>query len=555
MGGKRHLRRVAVALGCLLVALGIGQSAPASIQREAQPGGIFRIAINSASGIDSMDPALGSSPPAWALLDTTCARLLTYRDQAPPAGFRLRPDAAVDFPTVTDGGKTYTFKLRRGFRFSDGSPLRADAFEHAINRILAPTMNSPAVLLARDIVGAGRVLSGKAAKASGITARGTTLVIRLTRPTPDFVHRTASTYFCAVPPTLPIDPEGRGAFPAAGPYYVTEYRPSERVIIERNRFYGGTRPHHVDGFQVDLRAASPFEVLQRVDRGEADWGHTLAGIYFSPGLGLVEKYGIDRTRLFVRPGLGLRLLAFNSGRPLFKNNPRLRRAVNFALNRGALSDIGKLGSGPSSRAGDPSDQYLPKLLPGFRDADVYPLERADLRRAKKLAKGNLRGRKATLYVNSGQVPTSVGQLVRQQLAAIGLDVTITGWPIHSATAPYFAKLAKPGEPWDLAIGIWSPSYIDPFAYINLLFDARFAGGTNFSRWASGPFDRQMRRAARIPGENGRGRAYADLDARLAGGPAPLAAIDFLKEPTLVSDRVGCVVLRPVLDLTAVCLET
>jgi peptide/nickel transport system substrate-binding protein len=555
MGGKRHLRLATVAFGCAVVALGIGNAAPGSTERGAQQGGIFRIAINTVSGVDYMDPALGSSPPAWALLDTTCARLMTYRDAAPPEGFHLRPDVAKDFPTVSDGGKTYRFTLRSGFRFSDGTPVDAKAFAHAIDRIVAPDMNSPAVLLARDIVGAGRVLAGKATTVSGVVARGNTLVVRLTRPTPDFVHRTASTYFCAVPPSLPIDPEGRGAFPAAGPYYVAEYRPGERVSIRRNRFYGGSRPHHVDGFDVDLSAATPAEVLQRVDRGEADWGPTLSGIYFTPSLGLVAKYGINRTRLFVRPGLTLRVLAFNSapGR-LFHNNPGLRRAVNFALDRGELSSFGGGGT-PGTRGGTPSDQYLPKLLPGFRNADLYPLERPALRTARRLAKGNLRGGKAILYVARGQVPEMIGQRVREQLKAIGLDVTVTPIGIHSATAAYYAKLAKPGENWDLAFGLWSPSYIDPFAYINLLFDARFTGGTNFSRWSSGPYDRAMRRAARLPEGRSRSRAYADLDASVAGGPAPLAAVDFLKEPTLISDRVGCVVLRPVLDLTAVCLET
>jgi ABC-type transport system substrate-binding protein len=148
---------------------------------------------------------------------------------------------------------------------------------------------------------------------------------------------------------------------------------------------------------------------------------------------------------------------------------------------------------------------------------------------------------------------AIGQLVRQQLAEIGLDVEVRGIPIHSASAAYFKKLATPGEPWDIAFGLWSPSYIDPFAYINLLFERRFLGGTNFARFASAPYDGQMRRAARLPQGSDRSSAYAALDVRLARDAAPLAAVDFLNEPTLISSRVGCVVLRPVLDLTAVCL--
>jgi peptide/nickel transport system substrate-binding protein len=538
----------ALALVGALQLIGVERQAFGSPARAKQEGGIFRVSLNAASGIDYMDPALASSPPGWALLDTTCARLLAYPDKRPPAGFRLQPEVAASFPAVSADGTTYTFKLRTGFRFSDGSPVRANAFARAIQRVLAPQMNSPGVQYARDIVGAGRVLAGRAASASGVVARGTTLVIRLTRPAPDFPHRMASTFFCAVPPSLPIDAEGLGAFPAAGPYYVVEYRRGERVVLRENPYYGGRRPHHVEGFDVDLRAASPQEVLRRVERGEADWGHTIAGIYFDPALGLVEKYGLNRSQLFVRPGLTMRMLAFNSSRPLFRNNPGLRRAVNYALNRRALVGVG------GSLASRPTDQYLPSIMPGFRDADVYPLERSDLQRAKALANGNLRDGKAVLYVNSSAIPMAIGQLVRQQLAEIGLQVEVRGIPIHSASAAYFNKLATGGEPWDIAFGLWSPSYIDPFAYINLLFDRRFVGGTNFARFASRTYDQQMRRAARLPQGSSRSTAYAALDVRLARDEAPLAAVDFLSEPTLVSKRVGCVVLRPVLDLTAVCLK-
>jgi peptide/nickel transport system substrate-binding protein len=534
---------LAILAGLLVIA-----AQPGALGSTLREGGIFRVVLHSSAGIDYIDPALASLPPGWALLDTACARLMTYSDKPMPAGFRLQPEVAASFPAVSRDGTTYTFKLRTGFRFNDGSPVRASAFARAINRTLAPAMNSPAVQFTRDIVGAADVLAGKTVNASGVVARGNTLVVRLTRPAPDFPHRTASTYFCAVPPALPIDPEGVGAFPGAGPYYVAEYRRGERVVLQRNRFYRGDRPHHVDGFDVDLRAVSPQEVLQRVDRGEADWGYTIAGIYFDPTLALVDKYGINRSQFHVRRGLTLRMLAFNSARPLFRNNANLRRAVNFALNRRALVNIA------GALASRPSDQYLPSVIPGFKDADVYPLERADLQRAKALAAGNLRGGKAVLYVASAPLPLAIGQLVKQQLAEIGLEVSVQGIPLHSASAAYFNKLGTPGEPWDIAFGLWSPSYIDPFAYINLLFDRRFIGGTNFTRFASSTYDRQMRKASRLPQARDRSSAYGALDVRLARDPAPLAAVDVLNEPTLVSKRVGCIVLRPVLDLTAVCLK-
>lgn len=540
-----------VVSGTLLLV--VAQPAAPGPTTPVREGGIFRISFHAGSGIDYVDPALASSAPGWALLDTTCAHLLTYPDKAPPAAFRFMPEVAAGLPKISPDRKTYTFTLRKGFRFSDGTPVRASAFARAINRTLAPGVNSPGAQHTRDIVGAADVLSGKRATASGVVARGNTLIVRFTRPAPDFLHRTTTTYLCAVPPTLPADPEGVGAFPAAGPYYITEYRPGERVMLRRNPFYGGARPHHVDGFDVDLRAVSPQDVIQRIDRGDADWGHTVAGIFFDPTLQLVEKHGINRPggRFFVRPGFTLRMLAFNSARPLFRDNPSLRRAVNFALDR---REIVNGTSGPLASV--PSDQYLPTAVPGFKNTAIYPLERPDLEQARSLSRGNTRGGKVVLYTNTAPLPMALGQLVKKQLSEIGLDVAVVGQPLHTASASWFNKLATKGEPWDIALALWQPSYVDPYAYINQLLDTRYLGGTNFARFASKAYDQQMRQAAQLVQARDRDRAYGALDVRLAREPAPLAAVDVLKEPTLVSERVDlrCVVLRPVLDLTAVCLK-
>ena len=80
----------------------------------------------------------------------------------------------------------------------------------------------------QDIVGARAVQAGTSATASGVVAQGYRLVIRLERPVGDFAARTSMPFFCAVPPNLPADQEGRGVFAGSGLYYVTEYRLGER---------------------------------------------------------------------------------------------------------------------------------------------------------------------------------------------------------------------------------------------------------------------------------------------------------------------------------------
>jgi peptide/nickel transport system substrate-binding protein len=541
---------LAISGALLLIAAQPG--APGAVET-VREGGTFRIVFHTTSGLDYVDPALTSSAAGWAVLDTTCARLFAYPDKPPPAAYRFKPEVATGPPDISRDRKTYTFTLRKDFRFSDGTPVRASAFARAIHRTLAPEVNSPTLSsgaqLTRDILGAADVLAGRRNTAKGVVYRGNKLVIKFVRPAPDFLHRTTTTYLCAVPPTLPADPEGVGTFPAAGPYYIAQYRPGERVVLRRNRFYHGKRPHHVDGFDIDLRADKPQEVVARVDRGEADWGFTTAGVYFDPSLGIVAKYGINRSRFFVRPGFTLRILALNSARPVFRNNPSLRKAVNFALNRRAI-----INGASDPRASVPTDQYLPSSMPGFRDADIYPLEHADLAKARELARGHLNGGKVELYTNSTALPMAVGRIVARQLAEIGLDVEVHGFPLHTASGAYYAKLAKPGEPWDIALALWQPSYVDPYAFLNQLLDGRYAGGTNFTRFNSSPYNQQMRRTARVLQVGERNRAYGALDVRLARDAAPLAAVDILKEPTLVSSRVGCIVLRPVLDLTAVCLK-
>ncbi len=470
---------------------------------------------------------------------------MTYPDKPPPEGYRLVPEVAAAFPSVSHDRKTWTFTLRSGFRFSDGTPVLASAFARAINRTLAPGVRSPGAQYTQDVAGAADVQAGKSTSAVGVVARGNRLVVRFTRPIPDFPAQTTMPFFCAVPPTLPADPEGVGAFPSAGPYTVTEYRPGQRVVIERNRFYGGKRPHHVDGFSVELGIGSDGEVLDRIERGEADWGWAYnRPTYFDPARRLVAKYGVNRSQLFVKPGLGVNGFVFNNSRPLFRENPRLRRAVNFAVDRQAL--VLADGTPLFARA---TDQLLPPGLPGFQDARIYPLRGPDLGKARALADGHKRGGKAVLYTLDFPSVLARAQIVSQNLAEIGLDVDVKGIP----PTGFFQRLRAPDEPYDIAFFAWAPDYLDPFTYINFLLDGRFIGAENHARFNSPKYNTLMRRAARLEGE-ARYRAYGELDVQLSRDAAPLIPAFRLNEATLVSRRTGCVVLRPTLDLTAVCLK-
>jgi peptide/nickel transport system substrate-binding protein len=494
--------------------------------------------------LDTMDPAIANTQASWSLLDLTCARLMTYPDKPAQQAYRLVPEVAAAPPKISRDGKTYTFTLKRGFRFNDGRPVDARAFAHGINRTLAPDLRSLGTRYMEEIVGARALQAGRATKASGVVADGYRLVIRLTRPVGDFPARTSMPFFSAVPPNLPADPEGRGAFAGSGPYYVSEYRPGQRVTIKRNRFYSGKRPHHVDGFSADLTGSSPQDVLDRIEDGRADWGIIPPPLYFAPERGLVRKYGINKSQFYVRPGFTLRAFMLNTSSPLFRDNVPLRRAINFAVDR-----LGFPGAtDPGARA---TDQFLAPTLPGFRDAKIYPLRGPDLAKARALARGHLRSGKATLYVSDLPLTLAVGQVLKKNLAEIGLEVQVKGIPQPA----YDARINTPGEPFDMAFFVTpSVDFYDPYAFLNLYFESRFIGRTNSSNLRSPTYTRRLRAAARLRG-NARLKAYGRLDAPLMRDVAPVVPLTYISEPTLVSKHVGCILLRPALDLETVCLKS
>src|SRR5919197_3724605 len=106
-------------------------------------------------------------------------------------------------PTVSADGRTYSIKVRRGFRFSppSGEPVTAQTFRHVIERSLSPRWHAPTTfpLDAPDIVGLAAYQSGHAGHISGLSASGDRLIIRLAHPDPALAQRLALPAFCAVP--------------------------------------------------------------------------------------------------------------------------------------------------------------------------------------------------------------------------------------------------------------------------------------------------------------------------------------------------------------------
>jgi YVTN family beta-propeller protein len=529
-------RGVAVVDGAVWVAVQADGARAAQTPRDRAPD---VLAVLRPQGLpSSTDPALAftGQPQTHA----TCALLFDYPERPFPAGAELRPEVAEAMPDVSAGGRTYTFRLRPGFRFSPPSnaPVTAHAFRRAIERALHPKTGSYAAVLMSDVAGFRAYHAGRAKRLAGVAARGDTLTIRLTAPSPTLLPRLASTYFCAVPPTTPISASGIGQIPMAGPYYIASYVPKRRLVLRRNPNYGGTRSAKFREIDMDLEHVAPQRAVAAVEAGRADYVSTVPPDSIAA---LDRRYGArsgsaqaGRQRYFSGTAPALHYFALNTRRPLFASR-RLRQAVNAALDRRALArrvQYGRLG-GP----GRPTDQFIPPGQPGFRDAAIYPLGGPDLPRARRLA--GRQPRRAALYTCNLPHCLEHGRVLRTNLAAIGIDVVIRNFSLGQM----FKRLGRPGEPWDIGYNNWFIDYADASQFVASIFGAPPPEGGNTGQFHDEGIFKRMRTAARLSG-TARSRAFAQIDADLAraGAAAPFATAvttDFF------SDRIGCQVHQPI----------
>jgi ABC-type transport system substrate-binding protein len=158
-----------------------------------------------------------------------------------------------------------------------------------------------------------------------------------------------------------------------------------------------------------------------------------------------------------------------------------------------------------------------------------------------------------LYARETPRGIQVAQIVQKNLEKIGLEVEIKTFPVPVL----FEKLGTRGEPFDIAPFAWAPDYYDPSTFLNPLFDGRRirrVHNDDTSCFNSPKYNRLLAKAARLQGRT-RYRFYGQLDVDLARNAAPMVAWGYEYDRTLVSKRVGCVVINGRgFDFAAACLR-
>jgi ABC-type transport system substrate-binding protein len=498
-----------------------------SVTTRLRQGGTLRVNL-PVTDIDDIDPSLAYGETTWQIEYSTGLKLLNYPDAPGPRGSQLVPEGASSF-TVSRDGTTYMFTIRRGFRFSDGSKVTAENYAFAINRALSRDLQSPGFEFVADsfsangvnIVGAQAVRDGTAPTAAGVRVHGRKLTIRLTKPNGTFLSRITMPFFQAMPKTLPstnkvVSVDAAHPLPSAGPYYVAERIPNRLVVLKKNPHYAAgvaksykRRPANLD--QVNIRTGVNKDAsYQEVKSDQADYTYSLPNGVAEE---IEEKFGL-KGRFRVRPRNCISYIALNSNSRLFHGNPRLRRAVNYVLNRKAMVELS------GEYAAVPADQYLPAGSPGFKNIDAYPFT-PDVAKARELAEGHVPSGGPWIYYYSLYSPGPQRmELVRRQLQLIGIEIAPQGWRGYG----FDDRAGKRNSPHAFATGGWCEYYPDPYGIINVLLyggSIQDENNNNIAYFNSRLYDRRMDRAAKLVGP-ARLRAYERIEHDLVTKAAPWA---------------------------------
>jgi len=483
-----------------------------------------------ASFPDYLDPALSYTQEGWTAMYNTYIPLLTYARADGEAGSKVIPGLAESLPTISNGGKTYTLNLRKGLKYSDGTPVKASDFTHAVERMIELNSGGSPFYTA-SIVGAEEFQKTKSGGISGIETNDKTgkISIDLVAPRGTFTNELGLMFVAPLPPDTPAKNLSADPPPATGPYEIVKSDPGSGWSYERNPQWKGNNAElmpdlpsgHVDKIDITI-VRNPATQVNEVEQGTSDWMQSLV-----PADKYAEvKNRFEGTQLRVEPTISNYYFWMNTTRPPF-DDVEVRQAVNHAVSGAALERVyaGQLKA---------NQQILPEGMPGHEKLDLYPY---DLAKAKEMiAKANPSDREITVWTDTESPNKEAGEYYDDVLQKIGFDTTLK---VINAD-DYFSLIGNQSTP-DLDTGWvnWFQDYPHPNDFFQPLLSGESILPVNNGNLAEIDNPKFNEKIAEL-GEEELGpkqeAAYAALD-REYMEEAPWAPYGSLAVSTFVSDAI------------------
>ena len=448
----------------------------------------------------SLDPALSTDVPTGRAVSYVFEGLTSFTPDA-----RVEPALAERWDVSPDGAR-YTFHLRRGVTFSDGSPLTARTVVASWQRALDPATKGGRAEPLQPIRGARDFAAGKTKSVTGLSAPDdSTVVVQLEEPLGIFPKLLAMPVAAIVPPKVTSErPIG------SGPWKLAEWKHDDYLLFAKNERYW--RPGEPKGDSLRARIiAEPSTAVAEFESGNVD-------VLLIPA-GETSQWENDASKkdlLMSVPALQLVYVGINTTRGPLRDK-RVRQAINLSIDRARILE--RLVSGRGRLAAG----VIPPSLGGADTARAaWPYDTA---RAKMLLReaGFPNGIDVELWVGSNPVYGRIVETMQAYLAQSGIRAKIV--QRESAAA---REAARNGQT-DMIMKDWYADYPDAENFLYpLLHSANTGVGGNVSFFRNARFDDLVSRARREPDEAKRDVLYRQADS-LAFDEAPMVFLFFYNE--------------------------
>ena len=434
---------------------------------------------------ESLDPHKTSTVYEANILRDLFMGLMVHNAKA-----ELDPGAAESYK-VSDDGKVYTFKLRQGALWSDGSPVTANDFVFSWRRVVdAATAAEYAYLLA-PVLNAEDVTAGKK-KPEELGVRAVddmTFEVTLNAPTPYFLemltHQSTYPVSAANVAAKGADFTKAGNMLSNGAYVLAEFVPNDHIKAVKNaKFYDAAN------VKIDVINYIPTEdrstAMKRFEAGELDSNDDIPTEQLTE---LRAKFG-DQVK--IGPYLGTYYYAFKTDKAPW-NDVKLRHAVSMAIDRDYLAD--KVWKNTMV----PAYGFVPPGITGYETklteyAEMSQLDREDA--AKKvlgeLGYGPDKPLKMEIRYNTSENHKNTAVAIQEQLKPLGIEVTL----LNTDTKTHYGFLEQKGD-FDIARAGWIADYKDPANFLDL---CKAGTGNNYGSYANPDYDKLLAEAASAPGD-------------------------------------------------------
>lgn len=378
--------RVVVTAVVALVSVLIASCSPA--QRVDLGDGAGNLIAAIGGEPDQLDPHKTSSYFSFEVLENVFDTLV-----APDENLEMKPALAERWETSPDQ-RTWTFHLRRGVTFHDGSPFTADDVVYSYRRIIDEKLTN----------------SDKFSAVTAVTATDPdTVVLNLEQPTPNLLTNLGGFKGMAIVSRRNVESGDIATHPVGtGPFAFVSQRSGDSIVLKANPGYWGGPPG-VPG--VTFRFISePTTALSALQAGEIDWTDVV------PPQRVDQLRNDDSIHLAVTPSNDYWYLAMNEARPPW-NDVRVRRAIAFAIDRDAIVQATSYGTAQANQLA------IPEGNPWYAPYDGY---RLDVEQAKRLlAEAGAAPDRMDMLVTSEYPQTvTAAQVIADNLAPLGITVDI-----------------------------------------------------------------------------------------------------------------------------------